>query len=411
MIILSPALIVLVLAATAALGPLATDMYLPAMPAMAQALGVGAAEIQLTLSVYLAGFACAQLLCGPISDRYGRKPVMIVGLGMFGVASLLCAQAGSIEVLLAGRFLQAFGGATGPVLARAAVRDLYQPREAARVLSYMSAAMALAPAVAPILGGVLLILLGWGSIFLFMTVYAMFLALLLALAFPEPLPAEYRRSIHPAVILHTYGLLLREPRFMGYTLTNAFAFSGLFAFLSGSSFVLIDFLGLSPLYYGICFTVVVAGYASGTLISARLSRSTGIDRLVVVGLTVSVTGGSLMAVLAWSGVYHVLAVILPHAVFMVGLGIIMAQTMAGAIAPFPRFAGSASSVFGFMQMTAAALVGALVGQFHDGTSRTMATAIALAGLVALVSYFVLIRRVARAAGTTVDLDNAQARDT
>ncbi|MCE8017166.1 multidrug effflux MFS transporter [Halomonas sp. MCCC 1A17488] len=392
----SPAMVI-TLAALTALGPLATDMYLPAMPAMAAALDTGPDQIQLTLSLYMAGFAVAQLFCGPISDRFGRRPVMIAGFGLFLLASLLCAFAPSIEWLLAGRFLQALGGAAGPVLGRAAVRDIHGPIEAGRVLSYMASTMALAPALAPIVGAGLLLFFGWESIFVLLTIYAAAMLLVLAFLMPEPLARENRQSVHPATILQNYRMLLGQRAFMGYTLVNASGFTGLFAFLSGSSFVLIEFMGMSPFGYGIGFTLIVAGFFSGTLISGRFSHRLGRDRLLLLATSICALAGLTMAGLAAAAIYTPWAVIGPHILFLVGFGIVMPQSMSGALAPNPQCAGSASSLFGFLQMTLAALGGALVGRFHDGTSLTMAVSIGLGGVLSLLAYLLLVRPASQAA--------------
>lgn len=383
---------VVALAAVTALGPLATDMYLPAMPAMADALNTGPDRIQLTLSLYMAGFALAQLVCGPISDRFGRRPVMIAGLSLFLAASLLCAWAPSVEWLLVGRFLQAFGGAAGPVLARASVRDIHGPIEAGRILSYMASTMALAPALAPVVGAGLLLFFGWESVFVVLALYAAVMLAVLIFMLPEPLAKERRQSIHPKTVLANFRLLLTQRAFIGYTLVNAAAFSGLFAYLSGSSFVLIEYLGVAPTLYGVLFTLIVAGFFFGTLVSGRYSHRLGRDRLVTLGSVICATGGVVMAGLATVGVHHPWAVVGPHMVFMLGVGILMPQTMAGALAPNPQCAGAASSLFGFLQMTIAAVVGGLVGQFHDGSSLTMALTIGLTGLLALLSHWLLVRR-------------------
>ncbi|MFC3283248.1 multidrug effflux MFS transporter [Litchfieldella rifensis] len=385
---------VLVLAALTALGPLATDMYLPAMPAMAESLGTGPDQVQLTLSLYMAGFALAQLVCGPVSDRYGRKPVLIAGVSLFLFASLLCALAPSIEVLLVGRFLQAFGGAAGPVLGRAAVRDIHGPLEAGRILSYMASTMALAPALAPLVGAGLLLFFGWQSVFVLLALYSGAMLLVMALAMPEPLATEQRQSVRPRVILANFRMLLTQRSFLGYTLVNATGFSGLFAYLSGSSFVLIEFMGLSPLQYGIGFSLIVGGFFIGSLTSGRYGHRLGRDRLILIASLMCALAGTAMAVLALAGAYAAWAVIGPQVLFLFGFGILMPQSMAGALAPNPHCAGSASSLFGFLQMTTAALVGAVVGQLHDGTSRTMAIAIGLAGLLALVSYWRVVRPLA-----------------
>ncbi|TDB02246.1 multidrug effflux MFS transporter [Halomonas marinisediminis] len=387
----SPATI-LILAALTALGPLATDMYLPAMPSMAEALDTGPDQVQLTLSFYMAGFALAQLFVGPVSDHFGRKPVMVAGLALFLAASLLCVVAPTIEWLLVGRFLQAFGGAAGPVLARAAVRDIYDPIAAGRALSHMASTMALAPALAPAVGAGLLLFFGWESVFMLLAIYAAIMLLILILMIPEPLPANRRQSMTAGMILANYRMLLTQRSFVGYTLINASGFAGLFAFLSGSSFVLIEYMGLSPFQYGSGFVLIVAGFFFGTLCSGRYSQRLGRDYLLMLASLMCALAGTTMAILAIAGVHEPWAVIAPHVIFLFGFGIVMPQSMAGALAPNPQCAGSASSLFGFLQMTIAALGGALVGQFHDGTSRTMAIAIALGGLISFTAYAGLIRQ-------------------
>ncbi|ATJ81028.1 multidrug effflux MFS transporter [Halomonas beimenensis] len=387
----SPATVVL-LAALTALGPLATDMYLPAMPAMAAALDAGPDQVQLTLSLYMAGFALAQLICGPLADRFGRKPVLIGGLALFLATSMLCALAQSIEALLLGRFLQALGGSVGPVLGRAMVRDIHGPTEAGRILSYMAIAMAVAPAVAPVAGAGLLVVFGWPAVFWLLAGYTLLILALIAGQLPETLAPTQRRSIQPLALLATFRMLLGERRFVGYTLTNAAVFSGLFAFLSGSSFVLVDFMGLKPTDYGLLFTLVVLGFVSGSLISGRYSHRLGRERLLALGTLACALGGGSMAALSLAGVFAPWAVVAPQVLFVAGFGIVMPQSMSGALAPHPECAGSASSLFGFLQMSIAALAGALVGRLHDGTSHSMAIAIGLAGLVAVISYWGLVRR-------------------
>lgn len=382
--------VLLVFAALTALGPLATDMYLPAMPAIASSFGATAGETQLTLSAYMFGFSITQIGCGPLADRFGRKPVVIIGLALFAIASVICAVAPNIGTLLAGRFLQAVGGATGPVLGRAMVRDIYDPASAARVLAYMASAMALAPALAPSFGGVMLSLANWESIFLLLALYAAVLLALISRKLPEPLDARMRQPINGRAIISNFSKVLRDRNFLGYSLINAAAFSGLFAFLSGSSFVLIDFLEVSPTIYAAYFPLLAGGFLAGTLLTARFSHVAP-SGLIQTGVGMCTVSGSVMAALAWAGIYTVPAVIVPHILFMLGVGLLMPQTMAFAISPFPECAGSASSLFGFIQMTSAALIGAAVGQLHDGTTRTMATAIALTGVIALISYVGLIR--------------------
>ncbi|MCS4502707.1 multidrug effflux MFS transporter [Arhodomonas aquaeolei] len=386
----------LLLAALVAIGPLATDLYLPALPAISRALEASSDEVQLTLSVYMLGFALSQLIYGPLADRFGRKPVIVGGLALFVLATIGCALAPTIETMIALRFLQALGGCVGPVLGRAAVRDIHGHREAARVLSHLATAMALAPAAAPVLGGYLLVAAGWPSLFVVLAVYAAVVTATVALALPEPLPATYRQPIRPGVIAANYRTLVRSRVFVGYSLAVGFVFGGLFAFLSGSSFVLIEFLGVAEEHYGLYFTLVVLGYMGGSIIGGRLSRRWGIERLMLAGSLLSAAAGSAMAGLSAASVYTVAAVIVPHMLFMTGVGIVMPQAMAGAIGPFPQMAGSASALLGFIQMAIAAGAGALVGQFHDGTSHSMAFIIAAMGLATLASFLLIARPAERA---------------
>lgn len=380
------------LAAAVALGPLATDMYLPALPTMGSSLAAGTDQVQLTLSIYMAGFALAQLMCGPLADRFGRKPIMIGGFVLFALASAGCALAPDIDTLILCRFLQALGGSAGPVLGRAAIRDIYHPRDAARIMAILASIMALAPAVAPTLGGLLLTGLGWPSIFIALGGYALIMAVVVAFGIPEPLAASNRQSLQISHLLGNYRHIASDISFLGYTLTNALVFAGLFSFLSGSSFVLIDFLGVAPEHFGLLFAAVVAGYISGNLTAVRLGRHLLPDQLLLRGLLTCVGAGTLMAALALAGVFSVTAVLIPQAIFMLGVGMILPQTMAGALANFPQMAGSASALFGFAQMTVAALVGMMVGHFHDGTSLIMALAIAGCGLAGLLVYLTLVQR-------------------
>ncbi len=308
----------ILLAAAVALGPLATDMYLPALPQIGSDFGTGTDQVQLTLSLYLVGFAIAQLICGPLADRFGRKPIMIGGFVLFAIASIGCALATNIETLILCRFLQALGGSAGPVLGRAAIRDIYTPREAAKILAILASIMALAPAVAPTIGGLLTAGLGWASVFLALGGYALVMAVVVAFGIPEPMRPEHRQSLKLCSLLRNYRTIAKDISFVGYTLTNALIFSGLFAFLSGSSFVLIDFLGVPTEQFGLYFACMVAGYIVGNLTAVRLGRRLLPDQILMRGLIIAVAGGSLMAMLALSEVFNVWAVILPQALFMIG---------------------------------------------------------------------------------------------
>jgi DHA1 family bicyclomycin/chloramphenicol resistance-like MFS transporter len=390
-----------VIASLVALGPLSTDMYLPAFPALMKAFSADIDQVQQTLSIFLIGFALAQLIYGPLSDRYGRKPVLQGGLILFLASSLAIAYSDSIESLTMLRLLQAIGGSAGPVLGRAMVRDIYGPTESARLLSYIGTAMALAPAVAPILGGYMTVWLGWESIFLFLCLYAAVGSLLLYFKIPESVPREHQQSISLQSLRQNYTILLRHNTWRWYTLACSFVFAGLFAFLSGSSFIIINFFGYSEQQYGLFFALVVAGFMAGTLIGGRTVRRVGIEKLIGIGAIIAALGGSTMALLAITEVHHVSAIIIPHVIYMLGVGIVMPQSMAGALAPFPNIAGTSSALLGFIQMSFAAIVGIVVGHLHDGGPLAMAVMIGAMGILTLLSHTALMRSRARDAQVIV----------
>ncbi len=384
--------VAVLLTALVAFGAISTDLYLPSLPAIGRAFGSDTAEVQLTLSVFLAGFALSQVVYGPLSDRYGRRPVLIVGLGLYVAASLACMAAPGIELLIAARFLQSIGACAGVVLGRAVVRDVYGRERAAKALSYMSMAMALAPALGPILGGYLQIWFGWRANFLVLATFGAGSLLGVLLLLPETSPQRDPAATSLAQMLRNYLLLAKDPVYLGYVLVTAFAYSGIFAFISGSSFVLIEVLGLSPDLYGLCFAAVVVGYMIGTFASGRLSSVLGLDRLMLAGALIGFTGGALALGLALSDVLDVTAIVAPVFLFMIGAGLMLPNAIAGAIAPYPMMAGTASAFLGVVQMGVAAIVGIAVGHFHDGTARAMTGALAMVALGALISRLALVGR-------------------
>jgi DHA1 family bicyclomycin/chloramphenicol resistance-like MFS transporter len=390
----SPAVTIL-LAALVALGPVSTDLYLPSLPGLVSAFATDVAEVQLTLSVFLVGLAGGQLVYGPLSDRFGRRPVLIAGLVIYAGATVACALAPSMGVLIGARFLQAVGACAGPVLGRAIVRDVHGREGAARILSYMAAAMALAPAVGPILGGFLEVWFGWQANFVALLVYGVAGLAATLVLLPETNAHKDEAATRPLRIVGNYGALVRHREFLGYALCVAFAYSGIFSFISGSSFVLVDVIGLAPDQYGFCFAAIVVGYIAGTAIGGRITRRHGIDRMVALGAAVSIAGALVLVALGWfgpdAGYAGAAAIVLPMMVFMAGTGFVMPNSMAGAIGPFPQMAGSASALLGFLQMGVGAGVGIGVGHLHDGTARPMTTAIALAAVLVLLCHRFLVR--------------------
>jgi DHA1 family bicyclomycin/chloramphenicol resistance-like MFS transporter len=385
-----------VLTGLVAITPLSIDMPLPALPDLARALGADVARAQLVISVFLLGFAGAQLVHGPLSDRFGRRPVLLGGIGLYLGASLVCRWAPSIEWLIAGRLLQGLGACAGPVLARAIVRDVHVGARAARILSFIATGMALAPILAPVLGGVVLLWSDWRGIFAVLAATSVVLLAAVFALVAETNTQPDASALAPGRLAHTFATILGSRVFLGYALTVALGAVGLFAFISGAPFVLIDLMGLAPQRFGVIFGLAVGGgQISGAFLSSRLTVRLGVDRMMAVGTGLYVLGGLAMAALAWAGATWPAAVVAPMTVFMVGNGLVMPNGMAGAIIPFPRTAGTASALSGFLQMGAGALGGIAVGHLHDGTARPMATLIAAAGVGAFVLFRLLIPRPSR----------------
>ncbi|MBL8425657.1 MAG: multidrug effflux MFS transporter [Candidatus Accumulibacter phosphatis] len=374
-----------------ALGPLSTDLYLPALPTLARVFASDAASVQLTLSVFLAGFACGQIVYGPLSDRFGRRPAMLSGLAIYCAASLGCVFADSIEVLILARFVQALGACAGPVLGRAIVRDVWGATDSARIIAYMGGAMAIAPLLGPTLGGFLTVLFGWQSNFVVLLLIGATQLLAVARLLRESNVHRDAGATHPRQMASTFLRLLADRNYLGNVLTFSFSYSALFAFISGSSFVLAERHGLTPQLYGMCFGVVVAGYLLGSLASGRLVRRLGSVRLLARGAWLGAIAGAGMWCLEVAGVHSIAALLGPMFLCTAATGLVMPNAIAGALAAYPTLAGSASALMGFVQMTLAALVGIAVGHGLAAGAGALASAVAICTALAPLSYLALIR--------------------
>jgi DHA1 family bicyclomycin/chloramphenicol resistance-like MFS transporter len=281
------------------------------------------------------------------------------------------------------------------VVARAVVRDLYERERAARVFSYMSMVQSLNPMLAPVVGGYVHEAFGWRAVFYVLAGFGILFVTLMTVGVRETNVRRDLTALQPGAMGRNLAVLLGDRGYLAYVVVNALMFGGQFAFISGSSFVLIGVLGVSPSAFGFCFGAVALGIMTGTLLSGRFGGRLGLDRTILCGTALGATAGLALAALAWSGVLTVAAVIAPMYVFALGLGLTLPNGMAGAIGPFPRMAGLAAAVAGFLQMTGSALYSVAVGRFYDGTARPMTTAIALAGVGALVCFWWLRPRAAR----------------
>ena len=384
----SPWLLAL-LAALVALGPLSIDMYLPAMPRMMTALGTDISHMHLTLSTYLTGFAVFHLACGPLADRFGRKPILIGGTVLFVAASIGCSFSTTVEELLIYRFIQGVGACVGPTLARTVARDVFGPTRAARALSLIAMLMALAPAVAPTMGSILLLWLPWPIVFIFLAIYGTTMIVLIRVFLAESLPQ--RQSLHPLAIARNYAQLFRSPTFITSTFASGFIYAGLMAYLSSSSFVFIDMLGVPLAYFGFIFLTSVAGYMLGSAVSARLSRSYDSEHIVLLGAVLATSGAGTM----WLGAQllpsSILVLIVPMTFYSIGIGFVLPNAMAVALRHFPHIAGTASALLGFIQMSLSASATALVGAYLIDTPAPMLNFMFLITIFALILSVALYR--------------------
>jgi DHA1 family bicyclomycin/chloramphenicol resistance-like MFS transporter len=376
----------LLLGALIAIAPFAMDIYLASMPSMTHALAATPEEVQLTLSVYMYGWGFAQLVAGPLSDRHGRRPTLLYGLGVFVVASLACALSRNVYVLIAARLVQAISLAPIAVVPRAVVRDLHAGDKAAHVLSLMGVVLGIAPIAAPIIGSHVHVLFGWQANFVLVALYGAVLWAFVLRALPETLARRDVDATRPAVIAANYRRLLRSRTFCRYMLVAACGFCGLFAFLAGSAFVFVSVLGESERGFGVMFGAVMVGSIIGSMIGSRLVPRLGIERLVRMGTRLMALSGIALGVLALAGASHPLAIIVPMFVYMISFMLTMPPGTAGALTPFPQIAGSASSLLAFCQFLAGSTAALIVGFAFDGTARPMALAIAAASVAAFASF-------------------------
>ncbi len=362
--------------------------YLPSLPGIAVSLKTTPAMVQLTLSLFMVAYALAQLVWGPLADRYGRRPMLLAGLGLYVASSIACAEATSIEALIGFRLMQALAACAAPVLARAVVRDLYELKDAARVMAYISAAFSLAPVLSPILGAFLEQNYGWRSNFVFMMTFGALVFVIVWLILPET--QRHRAGpIHALRIAREYVALFAHRKFTGYTLTIACGFGQIFVFNSVAPFYFIDVLGLKPTGFAFVYGGVVMGFGGGAYMAARVTPRLGIDRTILVGTILSLAASVALAAFGGAGV---LGIVVPMIVVGLGSGLVMPNSQAGAIAPFPTRAGAASAMVGFMQMAVAAGGGVLAIHLYDGTPRVFDWGVLLLAIAMLASFWAVVLR-------------------
>jgi DHA1 family bicyclomycin/chloramphenicol resistance-like MFS transporter len=381
---LSKTLIVL-LAATSALGPAAMQILLPAIPVIRQELQVSTEVAQLTLSLSMFAIAIGTLVYGPLSDKFGRKPVMLLGLSITLFGSVCCLFAHSIGWLIVSRFIQAFGGAVGLVLARAIVRDVYGGQEAARVIATLVMVMVVIPMLSPALGGELMILFGWESVFVVIAVLTSLMALFLYKSLPETL-VEPVPFAGVGAMLMNFVRLFQSRVFCGYAFCVTFVSVVFFSFISAAPEIMVSVLKRPATEYGYYFVMVPAGFMAGNYTTRYFGRSYSMNTMIGVGASIAVGGIGLTIALQLLGLHHPLALFAPVALAIFGNGITLPNAQAAAINEFPRFAGSASGLTGFLQMAFSGIAAQLVAIVFNGTVYPLLVIMLGASLISLISF-------------------------
>ena len=375
--------------ALVAMGVASMALYVPSLPAIQAEFAVAPSETQLTLTLFFLGFSGAQLLFGPLSDRYGRKPVLMVGLVLYAIVSLACAFAWGIEALQTGRFLQGFVACVGPVVGRAVVRDMFDGPSAAGAFAILGTALAVVPALAPMLGGLIKTHIGWRASFVLLTVLAIGLLTICVFRLKETNETRNPEALRPGRLLGIYAHLLRTPFFMGQVLVSGLAFAGFFAYFTEAPFLFIGELGIGADTFGYLMIFTVSGYATGSFLAGRLVPRWGPRKVVLFGCGFLLAGSGLL--LALSGELSLVRVIAPMSVYTIGFGMVIPGSMAEALRPFPRVAGSASAVLGFFQFFCAASTSLIVQPLYDGTARLLSVVILLVAISALCQFLFLTR--------------------
>jgi len=364
---MSPAVIVLLLSLLLGLQPITTDLYLPALPVLTAGFAAPMQQAQLTLTALLLAFGVSQLVWGPLSDRFGRRPILLIGLSAYVLSAIGSALAPSMAALIVWRTVQGAAMGAAVMCARAIVRDLYAPLQGARVMSKGLSGLGVIAFLSAPLGGLLTEAFNWRIALLALAVFGAVCLGLIAWRFDETLQRKNPAALQTSTLLATWSSILRQPTFLAFSALSAASYGGLFTFLAASSFVFMNVLGLSKTQYGALMALNSMGYIGGTFLCRQWLPRFGVRRSLKWAGVLSLAGGTLMAVLSLAGLQNVWAIMLPQLLFIVAHGIHQPCGQSGAVGPFPHAAGAASAVNGFLMMLAAFAMGSWLGTHMDGT--------------------------------------------
>ncbi|MFO3723363.1 Bcr/CflA family multidrug efflux MFS transporter [Pseudomonas sp. HLMP] len=387
----NPSRLIVLLAALVAFAPLSIDTYLPSLPAIADDLAASATHVQLTIGVFLAGLCLGMLFHGPCSDRFGRRPVLLCGMLLYLGATIGCVLAGSVNELIAWRFLQALGGAAASVLARTIVRDIFSLNEAARTLSLMHLVTMVATLVAPLAGSFLMLVHGWRTIFAGLFCFAAICLAASAWSIPETHPAD-RRAGSLGVALAGYWHIARNPQALAFILCMGLSFGGMFAFITASPYVYIEYFGVSTHLYGWLFALNIAGVIVVTTLNARLVSRLGPLSMLGVGAAIASVAALGLGIFGAAGVLGLSEIVVLVVLYVSVTGLMGANCVASLLKLFPGNAGAAAGLAVSTQFAMGAAFSALVGSLADGSPQPMCLVIAGAGAGAALCYLWLRRR-------------------
>lgn len=376
-----------------ALPRITLDMHLPALPAMADYFQTSDSQLQLTLTLYALGSAISLLVSGPLTDRFGRRPVLLAGLFLYVLATAACALADNIAVLIIARLFQAFGGCCTTVIGRVIVRDYFDRDEQARLLGLISMAMAISPMAAPVLGSLMLPFINWRGLFVLLGVIGAVLCLVVYRRLPETRPPEVAAA-PPRGLLRIYGQLLRDRYFLRYSLAIGCVYSTYFPFISESSALLQRGFHLSATAYALVFAATISGYMLGANLFRRLVRRFEADRLIVAGIAMNVLGSGILALATVALPGEWLAIVLPMVLIMVSVGMVIPACQLSVLQPYGAIAGTASGLFFFTQMFLTAVSSWATGLLSDGTSAPLVMMTALASVLLVTSWLALQQKAA-----------------
>ncbi len=381
----------LILGALSAFTPLAVDMYLPGLPALERALQTDSGGVQRTLSVFFLGLAIGQLILGPLSDRYGRRGPLLIGNLLYIGASVACALAPNIDSLIAARFVQALGSCAGMVISRAMVRDLFEPREGARVMSLLMLVTGVAPILAPLIGGAVLAVFDWQAIFWLIAGFAALVMIAARLWLRETRGPQPDMRLTLGSALRVYAELLTTRRYMGYALASGFGLGGLFSYIAASPFVFIDLYQLSPQAFGWVFGINAVGIIGFSQVNRALLRHYTLDEVLIVALFVMAGAGLLLLVCTALSIGGIWGVWIPLFLYITSLGAVLPNAAASAMATEAQRAGSAAALIGTLQFGLGAGTSALVSLLHASPAVGMGVIVAVCGCTGLAARLVLVR--------------------